>query len=163
MTPWECAESLVDFFKEKLEEYAEKLYELDEEKQMENVRDYNIYAGYLPFVTKREDQKALCPAIVVRPLEVNDAEDATTVLMGIYVTTFDDKDMKFGCKELYHMLEFLRMQLLSSNPIKDKWEIVPGTMSTSIPDDQPFPQWWGRIDLAIYLSQPRRTHKAVVW
>ena len=163
MTPWECAESLVEFFKKKLEEYAEKLYELDEEARIENVRDYNVYAGYLPFTTKREEQKKLCPAIVVRPLEVNDTEEASTVLIGIYVTAFDEKDLRFGCKEVYHMLEFLRMQLLSSNPAEEKWQIVPGTMSTSIPDEQPFPQWWGRIDLAIYLPQPRRTHKAVIW
>ena len=162
MTPWECAESLADFFKEKLKEYDEKLYVHDEAGQREESKEYNIYAGYLPYVTSRDDKKKLCPAIAVRPLEVNDTGSRSTVLIGIYVTTYDDKDMKTGCKELYHMLEFLRMQLLSNNPVRNKWEIVPDTMSASIPDEQPFPQWWGRIDMAVYIPQPRLTHKAVV-
>ena len=146
MTPLECAEAMVLFFKEKLREYDE---------QTEKKEEYNVYVGYLPLVTKREEMKALCPAVVVRPLEVNDSEKETSVLMGVYVTTYDE-DKKFGCNELYHILEFLRFHLLANNPTGRKWLLVPGTMTTSIPDEQPYPQWWGRIDFAIYLPQPKR-------
>ena len=153
MTPLECAESMVAFFKEKLVEYDE---------QTEKEEGYNVYAGYLPLVTKRDEMKALCPAIVVRPLEVNDGEKETTVLMGVYVTTYDE-DKKYGCNELYHLLEFLRFSLLANDPVKSKWAMMAGTMTTSVPDDQPYPQWWGRIDFAVYLPQPKRTNSDIFW
>lgn len=151
MTPLECAQGLAEFFRGKLVEYSEKT---------ETKQEYKVYAGYLPYVQTRQEKKELCPAVVVRPLEVNDEEKESTILMGIYVTTYDE-DMKVGCYELYHILEFLRYQLLTENPVADKWLVKNGTLSTSVPDDQPYPQWWGRLDFIIYIPQPKRVVSSI--
>lgn len=145
-TPLECAYGLANFFQEKLAEYCER---------NEAAENFNVYVGYLPLATRNEEKKTLCPAVVIRPLEVNDGENESSVIMGVYVTTYDN-DKKFGCLGLYHVIEFLRFQLLINNPVNDKWRIIPGTLSTSIPDEQPWPQWWARLDFAINIMQPKR-------
>ena len=58
---------------------------------------------------------------------------------------------KGGAESLYHVLEFLRFSLLSKNPIKNRWQIAGGELETSIPDEQPYPKYWGRIDFDVIL------------
>ena len=153
MTPLECAQGIAEFLRGKIVDYEELVESTDGEEK----ENYNVYAGFLPYAANRQEQKKLCPAIVVRPLEVNDKKDDSTVLLGIYVTTYDEHK-EIGCYGLYHLLEFVRFHLLACNPAAGKYFIEPGSMTTSVPDEQPFPQWWGRIDFSVYLEQPENSY-----
>ncbi len=147
-TPLECAKTIAKFIRRKFEEY--------EEKEPTTGKKYLVHVGFLPFVDKAEEKKKLCPAIAIRPLLIEDREDFTLARLSIYVTVFDE-DMKQGCESLYHVLQFLRFHLLTNNPIAERFQIrIKGndTMETFVPDEQPWPMWWGRLDFAAYLEQP---------
>ena len=152
-TPMQCAKEIADFLKEKFREY--------DEKEPDTGATYNVYAGFLPRENDAKKMQALCPAVVIRPLLVEDAADGTLAKMVIYAITYDD-DKRFGSESLYHILQFMRYHLLTSNPIRKRFEIKIGDgelMETYIPDEQPYPFWQGRIDFAVYLEQPGRNVK----
>ena len=161
-TPWDAARTIAGFLNEKFKEYNEKEHATG--------KPYTIYAGYLPRKEKAADMKELCPAIVIRPLMIEDGAKQSIAKMVIYAVTFDDGkgdgvDGKGGegnkqtaCEALYHVLEFMRYHLLANNPIKKQYQIKlteDDTMETFIPDDQPFPFWEGRIDFSVFLEQPK--------
>ena len=103
--------------------------------------------------------KKNCPAIVIRPLMIEDGEKHTLARMVIYAVVYDD-DKRTGCESLYHLLEFMRFHLLTGNPVNEQYEIKlkeDDAMETFVPDDQPYPFWEGRMDFAVYLEQPSRS------
>lgn len=154
MTPWGTATEIADFLKKRVLETDEK-----------GLTDWsggslNIYAGFLPYVNNTKDKAKLCPAIVIRPQRIMDGESETSVSMVIAVTVYDE-DMLQGCMPLYHLLEYIRYQLLTESIICGKYYLKPGTVETTIPDEQPYPQWWGRIDFEMILPQPQKHLKTL--
>ena len=150
-TPWGAAKTITAFLNEKFKEYNEK--------EPATGNPYGVYAGFLPRANKAEEMKKLCPALVIRPLMVEDGHKKTLARMVIYVVVFDD-DKRTGCESLYHVLEFMRYHLLANNPINQKYEIKlseDDALETFIPDEQPYPFWEGRMDFAVYLEQPSNT------
>lgn len=150
-TPWGAAQTITAFLNEKFKEY--------DEKEPATGNAYGVYAGFLPRANKAEEMKKLCPAIVIRPLMIEDGHKKTLARMVIYAVVFDD-DKRTGCESLYHLLEFMRYHLLVSNPIAKRYEIKlteDDALETFIPDEQPYPFWEGRMDFAVYLEQPSNT------
>ena len=113
-----------------------------------------VWSGFLPRVDKNEDKRKLCPAVVVHPYSVSDA-DSSTVGITVLVTTYDAALTK-GHVGLYHLLEVVRERLLSDNPVALKYEIKENTINTTIPDDQPYPQWVGYLEFEVYIPVIRR-------
>lgn len=113
-----------------------------------------VWSGFLPRVDNNADLLKLCPAVVVRPYSVNDA-DSSTVGITVLVTTFDEALTK-GHVGLYHLLEVVRERLLSDNPVALRYEIKDNTVNTTIPDDQPYPQWVGYLEFEVYIPVIRR-------
>lgn len=113
-----------------------------------------VWSGFLPRVDNNEDLRKLCPAVVVRPYSVNDA-DSSTVGITVLVTTYDEALTK-GHVGLYHLLEVVRERLLSDNPVALKYEIKENTVNTTILDDQPYPQWVGYLEFEVYIPVIRR-------
>lgn len=149
MIPWRAAEEIADFLKKKIAETDEK-----------GLKDWsdanlNVYAGFLPYVSSMKDKAKLCPAIVVRPQSVKDGEAETIVSMVIAATVYDE-DMFRGCMPLYHLLEYIRYQILTEPLVAGRYYLKPGALETTIPDEQPYPQWWGRIDFDVVLPQPQK-------
>ena len=103
---------------------------------------------------KNEDKRKLCPAVVVHPYSVSDA-DSSTVGITVLVTTYNEALTK-GHVGLYHLLEVVRERLLSDNPVALKYEIKENTVNTTIPDDQPYPQWVGYLEFEVYIPVIRR-------
>lgn len=150
-TPWGCAKEIAEFLNDKFGEY--------DEKEPATRNSYGVYAGFLPKVNKAEEMKKLCPAIAIRPLMIEDGYKNTIAKMVIYAVVFD-ADKRTGCESLYHLLQFIRYQLLANNPINEQYQIKlteDDTMETFIPDEQPFPFWEGRMDFGVYLEQPSNT------
>lgn len=150
-TPWGAAKTITAFLNEKFKEY--------DEKEPATGNPYGVYAGFLPRANRAEEMKKLCPALVIRPLMIEDGHKKTLARMVIYAVVFDD-DKRTGCESLYHVLEFMRYHLLANNPINKKYEIKlseDDALETFIPDEQPYPFWEGRMDFAVYLEQPSNT------
>ncbi|MES9636728.1 hypothetical protein [Megasphaera elsdenii] len=152
MTPIDVLEDLRDFLAKKIKERNE-LAEADK-----NIR---CFMGFLPKAITPQTKEALCPAVVVGYAGVIDRADESVVSVVISAITRDE-DMIHGANELFHLLEFIRFCLLSANPVCDKYDVKGGTMETSVPDEQPYPQWWGRIDFEVYIPQPTRPNHFLV-
>ena len=95
-------------------------YLMDELRKLNETSDVTastirVWSGFLPRVDNNADLRKLCPAVVVRPYSVNDA-DSSTVGITVLVTTFDEALTK-GHVGLYHLLEVVRERLLSDNPV----------------------------------------------
>lgn len=134
-------------------------YLMDELRKLNETSDVTagtirVWSGFLPRVDNNSELRKLCPAVVVRPYSVNDA-DSSTVGITVLVTTFDEALTK-GHVGLYHLLEVVRERLLSNNPVALKYEIKENTVNTTIPDDQPYPQWVGYLEFEVYIPVIRR-------
>mgnify|MGYP000859940343 FL=1 len=138
MTPWRCAEEIADFLGEEIKRYDEKS------------GTGEAHAGFLPIVQVAQLKKEQCPYIAIRPHKVKDEKKERLASMAVYVVVCPEAE-KCGAESLYHILEFLRFSLLSKNPIKNRWMIASGELETSIPDEQPYPKYWGRIDFDVIL------------
>lgn len=138
MTPWRCAEEIADFLREEIKRYDEKS------------GTGEAHAGFLPITQIAQLKKESCPHIVIRPHKVKDEKKERLASMAVYVVVCPEAEPG-GAESLYHVLEFLRFALLSKNPIKNRWQIAGGELETSIPDEQPYPKYWGRIDFDVIL------------
>lgn len=145
MTPWLCAEEVAEFLRGEIAYYDEKAAGVGE-----------VHAGFLPIAKVAQLRKESCPYIVIRPHKVKDERKTRRVSMAIYVVVCPAEE-DGGAESLYHILEFLRFSLLSKNPISNRWMIVDGELETSIPDEQPYPKYWGRIDFDIALPVVKLT------
>ena len=146
MTPLDVSDGIATYL-------MNELRKLNENSDVTE-RPIRVWSGFLPRVDKNEDKRKLCPAVVVHPYSVNDA-DSSTVGITVLVTTYDEA-LTEGHVGLYHLLEVVRERLLSDNPVALKYEIKENTINTTIPDDQPYPQWVGYLEFEVYIPVIRR-------
>lgn len=146
MTPLDVSDGIAEYLMNELR----KLNENSDATE----RPIRVWSGFLPRVDKNEDKRKLCPAVVVHPYSVSDA-DNSTVGITVLVTTYDEA-LTEGHVGLYHLLEVVRERLLSDNPVALKYEIKENTINTTIPDDQPYPQWVGYLEFEVYIPVIRR-------
>lgn len=152
MTPLQCADQITLFLKKVFHDYECMAdYKCNGKSFRKTV---NIYTGYLPIYQTMQEKAAICPAIVTRPFTISDEEDETTCSMSIFITTMDN-DKEKGCFGLFHLMQLVRYKLLSDSPINRKYIIKNGTMESIFPDEQPYPQWIGRINFQVNLPQPQ--------
>lgn len=148
MTPLDIAKGLAEFLNEtllpELTDYNDPHYE-----------DIKCYAGFLPRTNTNETRKKLCPAIVITPSTINDRLNSASVGITVNVTTYDE-DMIHGHESLYHLVERIRYVLLSNNPISMLYNIVDCEVTTTIPDEQPYPQWWAYMEFDVNVCQIKR-------
>lgn len=146
MTPLDVSDGIAKYL-------MNELRKLNENSDVTE-RPIRVWSGFLPRVDKNEDKRKLCPAVVVHPYSVSDA-DSSTVGITVLVTTYDEA-LTEGHVGLYHLLEVVRERLLSDNPVALKYEIKENTINTIIPDDQPYPQWVGYLEFEVYIPVIRR-------
>ena len=146
MTPLDVSDGIAKYL-------MNELRKLNENSDVTE-RPIRVWSGFLPRVDKNEDKRKLCPAVVVHPYSVSDA-DSSTVGITVLVTTYDEA-LTEGHVGLYHLFEVVRERLLSDNPVALKYEIKENTINTTIPDDQPYPQWVGYLEFEVYIPVIRR-------
>lgn len=146
MTPLEVSEGIAKYLETMLKKRNEQ-----SDSTNETIR---VYSGFLPRVSRNVEKRKLCPAVVVHPYTIAD-EDDSLVGITVQVTTYDE-DMTSGHVSMYHLLDVIRLALLSENPICMKYQIKDHKLMTAIPDDQPWPQWWGYIEFEVYIPKIRR-------
>lgn len=165
MTPFSCAEATAAYIRRVVESYeVNERYEPSglttrpvplDQVELPMRRPIKVYVGYLPIAETRKEILDLCPSVAVHPYEVDDRVEESIVSLNILCTTYDE-DKKVGCHGLYHLLETIRFHLLRAQFIDKKYYIVPGSIATIIPDEQPYPQWLGKISVNLNLPQPSR-------
>ena len=136
MTPLDVSDGIAKYL-------MDELRKLNETSDV-TAKPIRVWSGFLPRVDKNEDKRKLCPAVVVHPYSVSDS-DSSTVGITVLVTTYDEALTK-GHVGLYHLLEVVRERLLSKE----------NTVNTTIPDDQPYPQWVGYLEFEVYIPVIRR-------
>lgn len=162
MTPLDAARGITEYLTAQIDNYGEALRVIDEKTGAETLQAVHVYTGFLPRRTSRKEMQEQCPAIVVRPEAFQDGKKNSRVSIVVYVTVYDE-DMTHGSDTLFHFMEFVRMMLLSENPVNDRWLIdIDAGLTGSVPDDQPFPQWIGLLEFDVYLPQPKETQSRLL-
>lgn len=118
-------------------------------------RRIKAYAGFLPRTRSVTDKQKLNPAISVRPVKVVDSlNEGSTVELQIILTVYNaSEDFDNSHEELYHYLECMRQALLT-NPIIASKYILKYPVETGIPEEQPYPEWWGYMKLIYSVQTP---------
>lgn len=146
MTPILCAEHVAKLLQEAFEGYKST----DEKTQNNGI---TIRSGFLPKTVTAADKQKQNPAIVVRPIEIIDDNEASDIKLQILATAYnEDKDN--GHLELYHILEKVRYTLLTNRLVASR-NMIELPMKTTIPEEQPFPVWWGYMEVSYNIGQPK--------
>lgn len=151
-TPLDVARGLAKFIAGKMQEHDEHVTVIRDDGT-KGIREFRVYAGFLPRARTNEQARKLCPAVVVRPEMVTDEREQSKVSIVIYVTVYDD-DLVHGADSLFQVLEFVRAQLLMLQPIRNRYWIAGG-IKTTILDDMPYPQWIGLMEFDVFVPHPR--------
>lgn len=150
MTPIQCAIDLAEFLKSKFSDFTFS------DKKMTD-RKINIRSGFILAPTDNKEKEKQGGYIIVRPVEIDDGDDEdarSTVSMQILVATYNESVIS-GHVELYDVLQVIRHNLLACPIINKKFE-VERNIKTHIPDTQPFPQWWGYIEITVKIPEIER-------
>lgn len=149
MTPIGCARALADFLQKHFDATG---YRPIDEKIAGNkitVRD-----GFLPKATTNEEKKKQDPHIVIRPVEVTDTQEGSTITLQLLMMTYS-ADMEKGHLDLYHMAEIVR-QAVEQQTIIGEMYMLQLPVKTMIPEEQPWPEWWAYMELTYTLGRPGR-------
>lgn len=164
MTPLQLAKGIKSFLEDRMAHYDEEYTfgeQFDSEGEyIEDIKKIGVYTLRLPIVKTAAERRSLSPSIVIRPYEVRDEEDQTVVKVFVAVTVHDS-ETEAGAEVIYHLVEFIRHELLAHNPVGMKWNVRNGSMITTIPDEQPYPEWWGIVDFEVNIPQPEWTPPGV--
>lgn len=146
MTPIDCADNLVKLLSESFSNYAAA----DTRVATNGV---TIRAGFLPKTSTAEEKRKQCPSIIVRPVEVTDADNGSIINLEVLFVNYDEDKSK-GHLELYHMLERARQTILKNRIVNRRNRLVL-PIKTVVPEEQPYPQWWGYMVLQYTIGQPQ--------
>ena len=185
-TPLQCAEDMASFLKGKFADYggskedveariaeiassiaeagdADAIAALEDKRTLlKEMQDepVNVYAGFLPNVSEMAGDK-LCSYIVIRPFEVTDEAKESIASIVIYAAVYDESPL-YGGNSLMHLLQRVRYELLSSNPVLNRWQIKDG-MKMVVPEDQPYPIWLGQITFDVNVMRPENPKVMNEW
>ena len=147
MTPIGCARALVNF----LQQHFDKIgYRPIDEKIASN--RLIVRAGFLPKVATNEEKKKQDPHIVIRPVEISDTDDGSTMKIQLLMMTYS-ADMDKGYLDIYHIAEIVRQAVEQQSIIAEMY-VLQLPVKTMIPEDQPWPEWWAYMELTYTLGRP---------
>jgi hypothetical protein len=149
MTPIGCARALADFLQKHFDAIG---YRPIDEKIAGN--KITIRDGFLPKATTNEEKKKQDPHIVIRPVEVMDTQEGSTITLQLLMMTYS-ADMEKGHLDLYHMAEIVR-QAVEQQTIIGEMYMLQLPVKTLIPEEQPWPEWWAYMELTYTLGRPGR-------
>ena len=118
MTPLVCAMEMVEYLKNVFKEHIQE--------EGAKSKDILIKDGFLPRVTTEEEKKKTAPAIIVTPVLITTPkptlDEDSTVKLEINVITYS-KDKMEGHRELFHILEKIRMAILKKQILANKFSL----------------------------------------
>lgn len=146
MTPIEATRALAKFLQQ---QFAEMDFMPTDEKTANNkitVRD-----GFLPRRNTAREKQTQDPCVLIRPIEIIDDENGSTVKMQILIVTYNS-DMNDGHLELYHILECIR-RFIEQTPILERRFMLNMPLKTLIPEEQPWPEWWAYMEVTYTIGR----------
>lgn len=147
MTPIRCAKEITKYLQEKFDAIG---YTATDERTEH--KPMHVYAGFLPRALSDREKAAQAPCVVVRPVKVVDADEASSVDIQILVATYN-KALTDGHLEMYHALELCR-QWLCQSPVIGRMFMLQKPLETGIPEEQGFPEWIGYMKAIYTIGAP---------
>ncbi len=143
MTTVELMNNLADFLQDVVKDYATQ--------QKKGCLPIEVYAGYPPIRTNAAEISSF---IYVLATEFEDKEEPnlSTAKVEIGFSIYD-KDTETGFLSLYNLMEHVRQAILKQRTVAEKHRIVL-PVKGEIAEDQPFPQWQGKITTEYTIGQP---------
>lgn len=143
MTIVELMDNLAEFLKPAVKDYSTK--------QKAGTVPVNVYAGFPPVRTKAAEKESFIYVLVLSSTDASD-NNASTAKVEIGFSIFDE-DKTDGWRSLYNLMEHIRQYLLKYRIALERARLeLP--LKTEIVDDQPFPQWQGKITADYTIWQP---------
>ncbi|MDT3416169.1 hypothetical protein QO009_002037 [Brevibacillus aydinogluensis] len=109
-----------------------------------------VLAGYLPEKRQNQDQPDL-PYVIARFLGDNETDEQATATVKIIVGTYS-KDQKDGWRDTLNVLTRIKQELLA-RPVFGGSFLVARPIKTELPEEHPYPEWWGTITLDVIIPQ----------
>lgn len=148
MTTVELMENLAGFLRKELREYsmAKKSADVfDDESKVE------VYAGWPPILTTGTEKSSLVYCLVTEWTDASDGDMSTAkVEIGFSI---QDNDKAKGQFTLFNLMEHVRQAMLKKRTVNEKHRLILPVQGV-VRDEQPFPQWQGKIIASYTLGQP---------
>lgn len=143
MTTMELMENLAAFLRGAVSEYTAQT--------KEGTAPVEVYAGYPPIRTKPGQSPSFIYALVTSfQDEEGNKLSSAAVEIGFSIADDDPRD---GWRSLTNIMEHVRQAMLKKRTIANKHRLeLP--IKGEIADNQPFPQWQGRITARYTIGQP---------
>lgn len=110
-----------------------------------------VYAGWPPVRNNAEEKASFIYALVVSTEDKQDDDyGSATVEIGFSIY---DEDTTDGWRSLFNIMEHVRQALLKKRTLaaRNRLELP---LKGAIIDDQPYPQWQGKITATYTIGQP---------
>lgn len=143
MTTVELMNNLADFLQSVVKDYSTQ--------QKKGCLPIEVYAGYPPIRTNASEISSFI-YVLVTEFEDKEEPNLSTAKVEIGFSIYD-KDTETGFLSLYNLMEHVRQTLLKQRTVAEKHRIVL-PVKGEIAEDQPFPQWQGKITIEYTIGQP---------
>lgn len=143
MTPIEVMECIADYIREQVAEYSTQ--------QKKGLVPVIVYAGYPPIPDNATEKESFIYVLVTSWTDKVDG-DFSTAKVELGFSIYDD-DKKDGAYSLYNLLEHVRQAMLRKRLIDGRTSLVL-PIKGEVVDNQPWPQWQGRIEATYTMGQP---------
>lgn len=115
-----------------------------------NQTPIKVYPGYTPIRDRAQEDGSFVYALAT---EVEDTMEGSKAHVEIGASIYDS-DTANGYRSLFNVLEHIRQALLVNRTIGGKHRLqLP--MQTQVVEEQPYPQWQGKITCTYSLGQPQ--------
>ncbi len=143
MTTVELMENLAEFLRVVIAEYSTQ--------QKAGTVPIEVYPGYMPIKTSA-DETASCVYALVTAAEDRRDDDFSSATVEIGFSIYDD-DTADGWRSLFNVMEHVRQAMLKQRTVAKRNRLAL-PLKLEIPEEQPFPQWQGRITATYSIGQP---------
>lgn len=150
MTTVELMDNLAEFLKIVVKDYSTK--------QKEDNLPVEVYAGYPPIRTKASELSSFI-YVLVTSFEDKAEPNLSTAKVEIGFSIYNS-DTTQGFLSLYNLMEHVRQYVLKQRTIAEKHRIIL-PVKGEVVDEQPFPQWQGKITTEYTIGQP--TEEELYW
>jgi hypothetical protein len=113
-----------------------------------------VVAGWLPAKTPDGEE---FPFVIVRLRTGTDGDEDARATADLLIGTYSDTDDGFA--DVLLLIDAIRDSLGSTPVVGDCFECVP-PLTWELLDEQPRPQWFGRVTATFVVPRPQRTDGA---
>ena len=144
MTITETMDNVAAYLRPVLEQYNTE--------QPSGTLPVKVYAGFPPVRTSASERESFVYALVLSAAD-NDDDDLSTATVEIGCSIYDS-DPTDGWRALANVMEHIRQALLTHRTIAHGRNRLELPLKLEIIDEQPYPQWQGKLTATYTIGQP---------